>query len=116
MLWKSHQVVTAVTVYAATRNVPATVITTAASVFPDWIEFYVPFTRWESIHRTYSHFWMFYFFPLVFLYHVMNASGIPIFTSVGEYISALNPRSVEIRHSIWLLVFFLFFVTLDFGF
>ena len=96
MLWKSHQVVTAVTVYAATRNVPATVITTAASVFPDWIEFYVPFTRWESIHRTYSHFWMFYFFSLVFLYHVMNASGIPIFTSVGEYISALKIFKSEV--------------------
>ena len=96
MVWKSHQAVTAVTVFAVTRNIPATIIATIASVFPDWIEFRIPFVRWESFHRTYCHFWAFYLFPLIALYVFMGSFGIPLFGSGSEFSKAIFMLKAEI--------------------
>ena len=96
MVWKSHQAVTAVTVFAVTRNIPATIIATIASVFPDWIEFRIPFVRWESFHRTYCHFWAFYLFPLIALYVFMGFFGIHLFDSGSEFSKAIFMLKAEI--------------------
>ena len=99
MVWKSHQAVTAVTVYAVTRNIPATIIATMASVFPDWIEFHIPFINWESFHRTYCHFWAFYAIPLIALYLFMGAVGIPLFGSGAEFSKSIFSLKVELSGS-----------------
>lgn len=99
MVWKSHQAVTAVTVYAVTRNIPATIIATMASVFPDWIEFRIPFVNWESFHRTYCHFWAFYAIPLIALYLFMGVVGIHLFGSGAEFSRSIFSLKVELGGS-----------------
>lgn len=99
MVWKSHQAVTAITVYAVTRNIPATIIATMASVFPDWIEFRIPFVNWQSFHRTYCHFWAFYAIPLIALYLFMGTVGIPLFDSGAEFSRSIFLLKVELSGS-----------------
>ena len=63
MIWKSHVIVTFVTVYAITHNPVASVCAMLGSTFPDRIEF----LSWKKTHRTFSH-WFVFYLPVLFLY------------------------------------------------
>lgn len=67
MKWKSHQAVTAATVYAATGDVLAAVLSMQGSVWPDAIEMVFPFLR----HRALSHWWPVYVLPMTLCYFLV---------------------------------------------
>ena len=67
MKWKSHQAVTAATVYAATGDVLAAILAMQGSIWPDAVEMKLPFLR----HRALSHWWPVYVLPMTLCYFLV---------------------------------------------
>ena len=69
MTWRSHRILTGVTVLLITRNVWFTVAAVCGSTFPDRIEM-ICFGNWQKCHRKLSHWFVLYLLFLGLIYFV----------------------------------------------
>ena len=108
MKWKQHKLVTGVCVFACTGNLIGAIIASAASIFPDAIEYWMP-GAWQEHHRKTSHWFPIYLFPLLFAWSILEAKQ-GFFSSPAQYISFLAIHSTESMIFVALNFSFWFFV------
>lgn len=82
MIWKSHNLVTGVAVFALTENIFATACAVQGSVLPDALEFLFP--RKLIRHRGITHWWPIYCVPLASMYWWFHVQGIPPLITLSE--------------------------------
>lgn len=62
MIWRSHRLVTGITVFACTQSLIAAIAATTGSTFPDRVDMSLPMK-----HRGFSHWFPVYLFPAILL-------------------------------------------------
>ena len=89
MKWKQHRLVTGVTVFCLTQNIPATLAAVEGSIFPDKIEQYM-LGNWQSHHRKISHLLLLYVLLCSGLFFFINYYGVfytgTMFASIEQYL------------------------------
>ena len=76
MTWKSHRLITGLSVLLVTENPWLAVVSSFGSTFPDRVELWMP-GKWQKHHRFFSH-WFVLYLILIFVVNLPVWGGDPL--------------------------------------